>query len=133
VLQAAKKFYDLSTINDEITLQNESSKWVSPNKLALNLTDAFQLEEINQQAIIDGVNFLHTYHKQQEEKVYVHCEMGLSRSPSIVFIYLVQRNILNNDDFQSAFSDFLEYYEYATPNRGMWIFLKTNFPYSHLQ
>jgi hypothetical protein len=26
VLQAAKKFYDLSTINDEITLQNESSK-----------------------------------------------------------------------------------------------------------
>jgi hypothetical protein len=58
--------------------------------------------------------------------------MGLSRSPSLVFIYLTQKKILSVDQFEIAFSEFMERYQEFTPNHGMWNFIKTHFPYHNL-
>lgn len=58
--------------------------------------------------------------------VLVHCNKGLSRSPSIVLYYLARKGIISNLNYEAARRDFLKLYPYYKPTNGIRLFLATN-------
>jgi hypothetical protein len=60
--------------------------------------------------------------------------MGISRSPSLVFIYLVLKKILPNDNFKKAKENFKkDYYANFLPYVGMSLYLEKNYPFENLR
>ena len=58
-------------------------------------------------------------------KVLVHCNVCVSRSPSIVMLYLAKRaNSISNKSFRAAAKEFYGYYEYYFPSRGLEQYLR---------
>ena len=51
--------------------------------------------------------------------VLVHCDQGLSRSPSIALLYLARKGEIPNTDFLTAKEGFLKVYPNYTPARGI--------------
>ena len=51
--------------------------------------------------IIDIINCCYSfieYHEQQNNKIYIHCAMGISRSASVVIGYLMKKNKMKYND-----------------------------------
>ncbi len=62
-----------------------------------------------------------------DKKVLVHCNRGLSRSPSIILLYLASKKIITDDSYQKAKSEFIrKYYGKYMPNRGIRLYLNSN-------
>jgi len=62
-----------------------------------------------------------------EKKVLVHCNQGLSRSPSIILLYLACKKIITNESYQKAKSEFIQkYYSRYNPNQGIRLYLNSN-------
>lgn len=60
-----------------------------------------------------------------DRRVVVHCNQGLSRSPSIVLLWMAKRgNLLPNGSFETAAAAFRSKYPYR-PNRGIVAFLNS--------
>lgn len=60
------------------------------------------------------------------KKVLIHCNQGMSRSPSIALLYLAKKNIISQDNYLSARDDFLEKYKDYNPGNGIEQYLKNN-------
>lgn len=60
------------------------------------------------------------------KKVLVHCNQGLSRSPSIVMLHLAIRGHIANDSYSSAVTDFRRMYPYFSPGRGIALYMNNN-------
>lgn len=56
--------------------------------------------------------------KIKEKEVLVHCNFGMSRSPSIALVYMAKKCYIDNSSFKNAVKDFKKIYHYS-PGFGM--------------
>ena len=61
-----------------------------------------------------------------ERKLLIHCNQGLSRSPSIALLYLARKGEVANDLYSSAKNDFLKRYPIFNPGRGIELYMINN-------
>jgi len=57
------------------------------------------------------------------KKVFICCDQGQSRSPSIALLYLAFDNIINRESYQKAKEDFMKFYPEYRPGEGIQQFL----------
>jgi len=58
--------------------------------------------------------------KIKEKEVLVHCNFGMSRSPSIALLYMAKKGYIDNSSFKNALDDFKKIYNYYSPGFGMY-------------
>ncbi len=59
-------------------------------------------------------------------KVLVHCNQGVSRSPSIVLCWLAKNNIISNKSYIDAKEDFIKLYSKYNAGNGIRLYLLNN-------
>ena len=63
----------------------------------------------------------------QQRKILIHCNLGLSRAPSIGLLYLAKRTeVISITSYREATQDFLKIFERYQPGRGIVIYLSNN-------
>lgn len=129
-VSAASDFFDATTV-DNSSSNHDSFLSADKKTLYLNLSDYPEIGKLNETAIIAGLNFIHE-HVNQKNNVYVHCVWGVNRSATLVFLYLVLHGVLNQDNFQSAWKQFVKIYPRANPNPAYAHYLHHYFPYRNL-
>lgn len=93
------------------------------NEMALNLVDAVDKKYFPDEAINVGLRFI-TERFADGDPVLVHCNMGVSRSPSIAFLWMFEHGFLD-DDFRYALPQFKKLYPAYQPGNGVWHYLKS--------
>ena len=89
------------------------------NNLYLNLLDISSLSfEYAFPMIKRSMEFIDEHIKDME--VLVHCNFGMSRSPSIALLYMARKGYINNNSFKDALKDFYEIYSYYSHGMGMY-------------
>jgi hypothetical protein len=81
-----------------------------PGRLILNLVDVDDVKYIDPKIIDAALVAIHSH--RFTHKVLIHCNQGLSRSPSIALLYLHQH-------FQITLEDFRQIYPNYAPAKGM--------------
>lgn len=61
-----------------------------------------------------------------EQKILIHCNQGMSRSPSIALLYLANKGYIANDSYSSAVADFQKLYPIFNPGRGIALYMNNN-------
>ncbi len=127
------KKYDIEIIVakepfDQNNKYNKKSYYWIKNKLFCNFSDyPTSMKSIDSKLVdfcIDTIN------KNIENKViYIHCIWGTNRSASIVFIYLVKNNILNNQNLTKALEQYKKIYPVYAMNPGWKQYIAHNYPF----
>jgi hypothetical protein len=86
--------------------------------MALNLFDAADKTMIPDKVIDVGLAFIKEQHKDAGKKIFVHCNHGHSRSPSIVMMYLHMIGELSQG-YKQARHVFQTIYPKFSPGQGM--------------
>jgi hypothetical protein len=93
--------------------------------LILNLVDVNDVNFIAPQ-IIDAA-LLDIHQNITSSKILVHCNQGLSRSPTIVFLYLLKHSdVLNGQDHPTSVRRFQTIYPPYAPASGMAEYVRVN-------
>jgi len=94
-------------------------------RLILNLVDVDNIAYVSPQ-IVDAA--LETIHENiATHKVLLHCNQGLSRSPSIGFLYLARYSkVFDGLNFESASERFAQIYPPYSPAKGMADYVRLN-------
>jgi hypothetical protein len=96
-----------------------------PGSLILNLVDADDAKFIGPETISAAVDAIHEHIGSL--KVLVHCNQGVSRSPSIAFLYLLKfTDVFRRENFEDDLQDFLDLYPGYEPGLGMADFVRDN-------
>lgn len=91
----------------------------SNNDLYLNLLDISSLSfDYAFPMIKRSIEFIDEHIKDME--VLVHCNFGMSRSPSIALLYMARKGYIKNTSFKDALNDFRKIYNYYSPGMGMY-------------
>lgn len=138
VISCAREIFEANAVdNQKNKISNDNFYfWKEPNLIYFNFENDFynnylknvkkldyeikKLKEIIK-LIINNINY---------RKVYIHCLAGINRSPSIVFIILVLKNILIKKSFSENLNLFKKkFYPDFSPSVGWIYLLKVLFPY----
>jgi predicted protein tyrosine phosphatase len=93
-------------------------------RLCLNLLDARDPAEISAQVMDAAVAFIHQQ-RLAGTPVFLHCQMGMSRSPSIAMLYLgTHTDRLPPHSFEAALAEFSAIYPPFSPRPGVLGFLR---------
>ncbi|MDL3985897.1 dual specificity protein phosphatase family protein [Shewanella xiamenensis] len=94
-------------------------------RLILNLVDAPDPAYISKEIMDAAVNAI--VENISDRKVLVHCNQGMSRSPTIALLYLLKHtNVLKTDDLASVHETFLGLYPLYNPAGGVAGFVEKN-------
>ncbi len=94
------------------------------NRLILNLVDANDPDYIPDEIMDASVSFIHE-RLSDGQKVLVHCNQGMSRSPAIAMLYLgTHTERLSHTSFEQAFTAFHAMYPPFSPAMGVLGFLR---------
>lgn len=96
------------------------------NRLFMNIVDAPKSIFFDKGMIDKALDFIHEK-RNEGLKVLVHCNEGMSRSPSIALLYLVKHKYINVDTLEDVEAEFLKLYPNYNPGAGMRGFVKENF------
>lgn len=81
------------------------------NHLYLNWVDEPTGNYFQVETFIEALNFIDEYIK--DKKIFIHCDLGQSRSPTLAMVYLAKRAGYLPNNFNGALSQFqAEYPEY---------------------
>jgi hypothetical protein len=58
------------------------------------------------------------------QKILIHCNQGLSRSPSIALLYLAHEGHIANDSYSNAVNDFRKLFPVFNPGLGIALYMK---------
>jgi predicted protein tyrosine phosphatase len=93
-------------------------------RLCLNLTDARDPSGIPPEAMDAAVAFMHEQ-LAAGERIFLHCQMAMSRSPGIAMLYLgTHTDRLPRSSFDEALRSFRALYPPFSPGPGMLGFLR---------
>jgi hypothetical protein len=95
---------------------------VGYNEMALNMVDAGDARYFPDDMVNAGLEFI-TERLAEGDPVLVHCNMGLSRSPSMAFLWMFEHGFLD-DEFQYALLQFKSIYLDYCPGNGIFQYLK---------
>lgn len=96
------------------------------NRLILNLVDAANPDYIPKQVIDAAVDAIAT--NIGTKKVLVHCNQGMSRSPTIAFLYLIKHTSeLTTKSLTTALDQFKAIYPLYHPAQGTSGFVERHF------
>jgi predicted protein tyrosine phosphatase len=89
--------------------------------LFLNMRDADNPEIYSKKALIDPALAFIDEMRAKEANILIHCEQGLSRSPSLALLYLATRlGALPNASLAAAEEQFRTLYPRYSPGYGIW-------------
>ena len=89
------------------------------DNLYLNLLDISTLSYDYAYPIIKkSIEFIDR--KIKDKKVLVHCNFGVSRSPSIALLYMANKGYIDNSSFKNAVNDFKKIYNNYSAGFGMY-------------
>lgn len=132
-LMISNIYYDwlLAQKEEKILFHKKDCFVKTETKLALNIYDSHSIGNDWDNIIAAAIIFIKENINKNE--IYTHCQLGVSRSASIIFIYLVISKKINSLDFQNSLNSFLDnYYPFMKLNQGMYLFLKENFPFNNI-
>jgi len=95
-----------------------------PQRIILNIVDVDTGKYFSNILFEKSIEFISSNIKNQK-KVLIHCNQGLSRSPSIGLLYLAINKKIRNRTFWDAKEDFLKIYPEYAP-KGVQDFLIEN-------
>ncbi len=101
------------------------------NRLSLNWVDggAHLYKWSGNDTFIKILNFIDKWISQR--KVLIHCDQGLSRSPSLCLLFLAKREkSISNESFLAAKNDFLKIYPIFSPG-GIGDYIRDNWSDIH--
>jgi len=90
------------------------------SELYLNLLDAPDMKHIPFPVVKKALSFID--HWVQRKKIFIHCNQGKSRGPSIAFIYMMSKGVSNYrkpEHFKFAQIEFRMRYPKYNPSKGM--------------
>ena len=61
----------------------------------------------------------------EDKKVLIHCNHGLSRSPSLALLYLAKKGAINNESYNKAVESFIKLFSNYNPNNGIASYLRS--------
>src|SRR5665213_780957 len=95
------------------------------DRLILNLVDVDNPAFIRDEIMDTAVAFIHE-HLKAGQRVLIHCNQGMSRSPSIAMLYLATHtDRLPRGSFEQDFAAFREIYPPVSPAAGVLGFLRS--------
>lgn len=98
---------------------------VRPSRLILNLVDVDNVAYIPPEIIDAALAAIHQ--NISSSKILVHCNQGLSRSPTIAFLYLAKHtDKFRAMDWASAVAEFRKAYPAYSPAAGMTQYIQLN-------
>ena len=68
-------------------------------------------------------------HNINTRPVLIHCDCGVSRSPSLGMVYLARHNIISSACLTDAMSDFIKLYPQYSPGIGIKLYMAHNWDY----
>ena len=90
--------------------------WENTNRLSLNWVDgaAHLYEWSGPKTFIQVLDFVDKWIR--DKRVFIHCDLGYSRSPTLGLIYLAKRKrVITNESFSIARAEFQKIYPYYQP------------------
>lgn len=114
--------YGISVVATSEEWQKGLYARISYNEMALNMVDADNPRYFSDEMINAGLNFI-TERFAEGDAVLCHCNMGLSRSPSMAFLWMFEHGYLD-DEFRYALPQFKKLYPDYMPGNGIWMYLK---------
>lgn len=98
-----------------------------PGRLILNLIDANDVNFIPPEIIDTALSEIHE--NITSTKILVHCNQGLSRSPTIGFLYMLKfSDVFRRESLSQDLQDFQEIYPAYAPAQGMADYVRLNWP-----
>ena len=94
----------------------------SEYEMMLKMVDAADAKYFSDEMVNPGLDFI-TERFAAGDVVLVHCNQGLSRSPSVAFLWLHEHGFLDKE-FRYAVPQFKEIYKDYNPNPGIFQYLK---------
>lgn len=94
------------------------------NRIILNIVDTPTGKYFCNEIFEKSLNFIDE-HIEAGRKVLIHCNQGLSRSPSIGLLFLAIKGKIRNGNFWEAKEDFLKIYPEYSP-KGVQEFININ-------
>jgi predicted protein tyrosine phosphatase len=92
------------------------------NELFLSFEDALRMDQVNTRCIRPALEFTHR-HLSGGKNVLIHCIAGVSRSPTIAMLYLLQyTDVLPKTNIFDAIFSFSELYPLYNPNDGLFAY-----------
>lgn len=105
------------------------------NRVSLCIIDfpkSFQWEWFPEDMLKATMEFIDKSFKEGK-KVFIHCNQGLSRAPSIAFMYLVSRGLMKEDTLESNLNYFYELYPEYNPAAAIFENIKRKYPFDYLK
>jgi hypothetical protein len=91
----------------------------------LNMIDGNDPSYIKDEMINAALGFIH-HHIETGNKVFIYCSKGQSRSPSIAFMYMLERNMIErNSKAPITFKG--NYYPNYYPKKGIYTYIKKRY------
>ena len=98
-----------------------------PGRLILNLIDANDVNFIPAEIIDTALSEIHQ--NIASTKILVHCNQGLSRSPTIAFLYMLRfSDVFRRESLSQDLQDFHKSYPAYAPAQGMADYVALNWP-----
>ncbi|MBN2287628.1 MAG: dual specificity protein phosphatase family protein [Tissierellales bacterium] len=112
------------------SLQNTHPNYLiyeSGRNLYLNMVDMERelLPLYTNPIMFAAMKFLDMYIK--DHIILIHCNQGISRSPSIALLYCAKSKIIPFTSYQDAVNNFVELYPLFSPGRGISLYMNRNF------
>lgn len=99
------------------------------NHLFLNMVDMEQelLPRFTNPIMQASIRFIDKF--ISDHQVLIHCNQGLSRSPSIALIYLAKKGMIDNNNLNDAIKSFTKLYPGYRPANGILKYMLNNWIY----
>ncbi|QGS52071.1 dual specificity protein phosphatase family protein [Spiroplasma tabanidicola] len=123
-------YYNILNSKKEYNYKNQYFI-LSGDKMAINMKDSHDPDDFCNDLFVPAIKFL--IENSEKTNIYTHCQLGVSRSASTIFIFLVVMKVLPHDNFKQALKKYIkDFYPYMKLNLGVYKFLENNFPFKEI-
>ncbi|KNG79228.1 dual specificity protein phosphatase family protein [Mycoplasma sp. HU2014] len=132
-LKISNIFYNILSNSDEEILYKTKNFILTKNKLAINLLDSHDVDDFSDDLFAPAIKFL--LENDTNTTLYTHCQLGISRSASTIFMFLVIKGVIDNNlTFKQALKKYVtDIYPFMKVNLGVYKYLENNYPFHNLK